>query len=150
MEKATRPTVDAQLQWLLQFFCSFFNKMETEARFHVVMTQQTNDFAVVDIPFLNPVPSQIGSNIFLTAAHCLINDSDEVFSPSELKIFIGVRNKRKLTSTARSLNSCFIYNNQFKLVSIHHRELHITEVVLHEKFNFTQQIHDIAILKTST
>ena len=51
--------------------------METEARFHVVMTQQTNDFAVVDIPFLNPVPSQIGSNIFLTAAHCLINDSDE-------------------------------------------------------------------------
>ena len=135
---------------VVAFFCSVFNKMETVAGIHVVMTQQTNDFAVFDISFLNPVPSQIGSNIFLTAAHCLINDSDEVFSPSELKILIGVRNKRKLTSTARSLNSCFMYNYQLRLVSIRHSELHITKVVLHERFNFTQQIHDIALLKTST
>ena len=28
-------------------------------------------------------------------------------------------------------------------------ELHITEVVLHKDFNFTQQINDIALLKTS-
>ena len=29
------------------------------------------------------------------------------------------------------------------------REFHITEVVLHENFNFTRQVNDIAVLKTS-
>ena len=29
------------------------------------------------------------------------------------------------------------------------RELHITDVVLHKNFNFTTQVNDIALLKTS-
>ena len=29
------------------------------------------------------------------------------------------------------------------------RELHITDVVLHKNFNFTTQLNDIALLKTS-
>ena len=44
--------------------------------------------------------SQIGSNIFLTAAHCLQNWAEVVQAPSQLKIILGVQDRRKLTSGA--------------------------------------------------
>ena len=49
MEKAQRSTVDARLQWLLQYFYGIFNTMETETGIHVAMTQHTNNSAVFDI-----------------------------------------------------------------------------------------------------
>ena len=106
VEKAQRSTVDARLQWLLQYFYSIFNIMESEASNHIVMTQHTNSCFSTSLQclkyiFFNLVPSQIGSNIFLTAAHCLLNWAGEVFLPSELKIFLGVQNKRQLNSRAR-------------------------------------------------
>ena len=55
---------------------------------------------IISSLFLNFSP-QIGSNIFLTAAHCLENWAGEVQAPSQLKIIIGVQNRRKLTSRAR-------------------------------------------------
>ena len=39
---------------------------------------------------------QIGSNMFLTAAHCLENWAGEVQEPSELTVFLGVHNKGNL------------------------------------------------------
>ena len=42
VEKAQRSTVDARLQWLMQYFYSIFNRMKTEASNHIVMTQHTN------------------------------------------------------------------------------------------------------------
>ena len=45
--------------------------------------------------------SQIGSNIFLTAAHCLQNWAGLIQAPSQLKIILGVQNRTKLTSRAR-------------------------------------------------
>ena len=49
VEKAQRATVDARLQWLLQYFYGIFNTMETETGIHVAMTQHTNNSAVFDI-----------------------------------------------------------------------------------------------------
>merc|ERR1719458_169074 len=72
--------------------------------------------------------TMIGSNVFLTAAHCLQNWAGVVQAPSQLKIILGVQNRRKLTSTAR--------------------ELHVTDLILHKDFNFTRQVNDIALLKT--
>ena len=45
--------------------------------------------------------SQIGSNIFLTAGHCLQNWAEVVQAPSQLKIILGVQDRSKLTSRAR-------------------------------------------------
>ena len=44
---------------------------------------------------------QIGSNMFLTAAHCLQNWADAVQTPSQLKVVLGVQNRSKLTPRAK-------------------------------------------------
>ena len=73
---------------------------ETRANYSrcaATMVRHKNSFLFVKI-FSS---SQIGSNVFLTAAHCLENWAGEVQAPWKLKIILGVQNRRKLTSTAR-------------------------------------------------
>ena len=96
--------------------------------------------------------SQIGSNVFLTAAHCLENWAGEVQTPSQLKIILAVQNRSKLTSRARCWFICDPLTKQRKSTYkciLTTRELHVTEVVLHKDFNFTRHVNDIALLKTS-
>ena len=84
---------DALQQWFVK--SSFFPKF---ASFAQLLVKSSSCFPKL---FLSP---QIGSNIFLTAAHCLENWAGEVQTPSQLKIILGVQNRRQLTSTARFYN----------------------------------------------
>ena len=106
---------------------------------------------VGEIIFRFTFSSQIGSNVFLTVAHCLQNWAGVVQAPSQLKIILGVQNRRKLTSKAKLylVDIMQIYATTNVCHFTVPREFHITEVVLHENFNFTRQVNDIAVLKTS-
>ena len=107
--------------------------MEKKNRYIVAAQQHWLVKAPIPLPFFFP---QIGSNIFLTAAHCLQNYDGVVQETSQLKIILGVQNRRSWDSTSRArfLNS---------------RMLHVTEVVIHQYFDFTREVNDLAVLKIS-
>ena len=72
---------------------------ETQAKYSrcaATLVKHCNNYFTIFFSF-----SQIGSNIFLTAAHCLQNWADVVLPASQLKIILGVQNRRTLTSRAR-------------------------------------------------
>ena len=95
-------------------------------------------FSAYADPYLLP---QIGSNLFLTAAHC-VQDWDKTLQRSSLTLLLGVQRKSQLTSRTRC-------NFFFPVSSSLSRKFHITDVKIHEDYDYILQQNDIALIKSS-